>query len=123
MLGEKATARRLAQAHFGLAVTAYNMENTTEMTRQLDVAIPEDPTLYVAYLYASLAADKNAKAAIKFAEKAVQYNPDYIDGWGVYGALSLRLNRKADVAKAIARLTVIAPSSDALARLTGVAPK
>lgn len=120
MLGEKASARRLAQAHFGLAVTAYYMDNQTEMQRQLDVAIPEDPTLYVAYLFASLAADKNAKNAILFAEKAVQYNPDYIEGWGVYGSLSQRLNRKADVQKAIARLTQIAPTSDALARLTGV---
>ncbi|GEM_PF-1948766 len=122
MLGEKASARRLAQAHFGLAVTAYNMDNQTEMQRQLDVAIPEDPTLYVAYLFASLAADKNAKNAILFAEKAVQYNPDYIEGWGMYGKLAQRLNRKADVQRAIARLTVIAPSSDALAGLTGVAP-
>jgi tetratricopeptide (TPR) repeat protein len=118
MLGEKASARRLAQAHFGLAVTAFNMDNQTEMQRQLDVAIPEDPTLYVAYLYASLAADKNAKNAILFAEKAVQYNPDYIEGWGMYGTLALRLNRKADVQRAIARLTQIAPTSDALARLT-----
>lgn len=122
MLGEKASARRLAQAHFGLAVTAYNMNNATEMQRQLDVAIPEDPTLYVAYLFAALAAEQNANAAIKFAEKAVQYNPDYIEGWGVYGALSLRLKRKADVQKAIERLTVIAPTSDALAKLTGVVP-
>ncbi|MFN0248965.1 MAG: tetratricopeptide repeat protein [Kofleriaceae bacterium] len=123
MLGDKASARRLAQAHFGLAVTAYYMENQTEMQRQLDVAIPEDPTLYVAYLFASLAADKNAKNAILFAEKAVQYNPDYIEGWGMYGVLAQRLNRKADVQRAISRLTQIAPTSDALARLTGVAPK
>jgi tetratricopeptide (TPR) repeat protein len=123
MLGEKASARRLAQAHFGLAVTAFNMENQTEMQRQLDVAIPEDPTLYVAYLYASLAADKNAKNAILFAEKAVQYNPDYIEGWGMYGVLAQRLNRKADVQRAIQRLTQIAPTSDALARLAGGAPK
>ncbi|MGE0402764.1 MAG: tetratricopeptide repeat protein [Kofleriaceae bacterium] len=123
MLGEKASARRLAQAHFGLAVTAYYMDNATEMQRQLDVAIPEDPTLYVAYLFAALAAEQNASSAIKFAEKAVQYNPDYIEGWGQYGALALRLKRKADVQRAIARLTIIAPSSDALARLTGVAPQ
>ena len=117
MLGTKASSARLAQAHFGLAVAAYFLSNESEMSKQIDATLKEDPTLYVAYLFAAQLSDKQPKEAIKFAAKAVQYNPEYVDGWISFGQLAQRLKRKDDVKAAIEKLTVLAPDNDDLKAL------
>jgi predicted Zn-dependent protease len=117
MLGTKASSARLAQAHFGLAVAAYFLSNESEMSKQIDATLKEDPTLYVAYLFAAQLSDKQPKEAIKFAAKAVQYNPEYVDGWVSFGQLAQRLKRKDDVKTAVAKLTVLAPDRDELKAL------
>ena len=110
---EKAAARRIAQANFGLAVVAYNKRNDPQALAALNVVINDDPSIYDAYLFkADIIHDK--KQAFDQAQTAVKYNPDYPRAWGVLGKAAARINDKATLADAIAKLKVLAPNGDEL---------
>jgi hypothetical protein len=57
------------------------MDNLTEMSRQLDRHRRGSDAVRRIPVRRARGRRNNAKNAIRFAEKAVQYNPDYIDGW------------------------------------------
>ena len=114
----KASSRRLAQAHFGIAVAKYQLHDDAEAKLELEFVKELDPSLYTAYLYyASLDADKNRRAAFELAKKAVQYNPDAASGWLLVGQLGGKLGDRKAVAEAIAKLQKIAPGGDELKQL------
>jgi tetratricopeptide (TPR) repeat protein len=114
---EKATPRRLAQAHFGLAVVAYNKGDDPSAQAQLDLVREEDPSIYGAYLFAAEIAKAKPPQAFALVQKAVTYNPDYTDGWYLVGLYASKLNKAKELGEAIARLQTIAPGSDQLKEL------
>ena len=114
-----AAARRQAQADFGRAVVAYN-KRQDDMNAQaaLKLAIALDPTLYNAYLfYADLVRESAPEEAFDYVKKAVGYNPDFVDGWAMYGAIAHRLRKPAELAIAIRRVNSLAPGSETLRQL------
>jgi tetratricopeptide (TPR) repeat protein len=117
-----ASARRQAQAEFGRAVVAYN-KRQDDMNAQnaLKLAIALDPTLYNAYLfYADLVRDSAPEEAFDYVKKAVTYNPDFVDGWAMYGAIAHRLRKPQEVTAAIRRVNSLAPGSETLRQLQGL---
>jgi hypothetical protein len=117
-----ATARRQAQAEFGRAVVAYNKKQD-DMNAQnaLKLAIALDPTLYNAYaFYADLVRDQAPEEALDYAKKAVTYNPDFVDGWVMYGTIAHRLRKRQELATAITRVGNLAPGSEAQRQLQGL---
>ncbi|MDX2086272.1 MAG: tetratricopeptide repeat protein [Kofleriaceae bacterium] len=117
---EKATPRRLAQAHFGLAVVAYNKGDDPSAQAQLDLVREEDPSIYGAYLFAAEIAKAKPPQAFALVQKAVTFNPDYVDGWYMVGIYASKLDKKKELGEAIARLGTIAPGSDQLKELEGL---
>jgi Tfp pilus assembly protein PilF len=113
---EKASARRLAQADYGLAVTAYDRQNDPDATSELELVMNEDPSIYDAYLFAAEVA-KEPKKKYELARKATQYNPDYPRAWAVVGKLAFKLGEKPALADALARLAVLAPHGDEVKEL------
>ncbi len=118
----KATARRQAQAELGRAVVAYNKRNDDVVASDaLKLAIALDPTLYNAYLfYADLLRDQSPAEALELVKKAVTYNPDFVDGWVMYGTIAHRLRRRQELARAITRVNDLSPGSEALRQLQGL---
>jgi FimV-like protein len=113
---QKAPARLIAQADYGLAVVAYNKQADPMALDELNLVIFDDPSLYDAYLFkADLLKDK--KVAFEQAQIAVKYNPDYPRAWHVLGKLAAKNNDKATLTEAIAKLTVLAPTSPELQEL------
>jgi tetratricopeptide (TPR) repeat protein len=113
-----ASRRRQAQAHFGLAVAKYNTSDDAEADTELQLVIEKDPSLYTAYLYrAFLAQDKQARSAFDLATRAVELDPDSTDGWLLVGQLASKLGNKKAFTDAFARLSAIAPTSDAYRQL------
>jgi tetratricopeptide (TPR) repeat protein len=117
---EKASRRRLAQADFGLAVLAYNRQNTVEAKNKLELVIGEDPTIVDAYIFAATIAQsrpKELKKAFELAQKATELNPDYAYAWQMVGKLAHQMGDKRAFTDAVNRLTTIAPGSDELKEL------
>src|SRR5262249_29702816 len=113
-----ASPRRQAQAEFGRAVVAYNKEDDQNAQSALKLAIALDPTLYNAYLfYADLVRDTAPEEAFDNAKKAVTYNPDFVDGWVMYGSIAHRLRKRQELATAVTRVNSLAPGSEALRQL------
>ena len=113
---EKASARRVAQANFGLAVVAYQKEHDPEAMDEFRVVINDDPSIYDAYLFqADL--DKDVVAAFESAKVAVKYNADYPRAWHVLGKLAAKNHDQATLADAIAHLKLLAPGSEELGEL------
>ncbi|MEO8701536.1 MAG: tetratricopeptide repeat protein [Kofleriaceae bacterium] len=109
---EKAVPRRLAQAHLGRAIVAYNRQDDPAALDALDLALELDPSLYEAYLYyADIAKDKDPKKALEKAKLAVQYNPDMVDAHQMVGVVAHKLGNRKLLADSITRLTELAPNS------------
>jgi tetratricopeptide (TPR) repeat protein len=115
----KASDRRQAQVEFGRAVVAYNQkQDDMSAMNTLKLAIAQDPTLYNAYLYyADLVRDQAPEEALEYVKKAVTYNPDFVDGWAMYGAIAHGLRKRQELATAIRRVNSLAPGSEALRQL------
>ena len=123
----KATQRRLAQAHFGLAVIAYNRGDDPNAQSELDLVTAQDPSIYTAYLFAAEIAKtkKNpgaATLALNHAQRAVQFNPDYLDGWFSVGQLAAKTGNKKLLEDAVTRVGALAPGSDKLKELQALKP-
>ncbi len=119
---EKTTPRRAAQAHFGLAAVFYAKNDYPNAQAQLAVAMPSDPTLYAAYLFAAeveraIGGPRAENRAFELAKKSVNANPDYVDGWVQVGTYGATLNKKKELEEAITRVGALAPSSEALKTL------
>ena len=108
-----ADLRRQAQAHFGLAVAQYNNGQDAEARNGLQLVMEQDPTLYTAYLYSAyLVQEKQRKTAFDYARRAVELDPDSVDGWLLAGQLASKLGDHKFFADALARLGTIAPASE-----------
>jgi tetratricopeptide (TPR) repeat protein len=114
----KASPRRMAQASFGRAVTAYFQKNDPVARNAFDLTIEHDPSIYAAYLFLSdMVRDRDPKRALDLAGRAVKYNPDLVDGWVMVGTIASQLKDKKLRAEAITRIGALAPSSEALRAL------
>lgn len=113
---EKASPRRVAQADFGLGLVAYIQENKAEALQMFELVMDQDPSLVDTYVFAADIA-KDPKRAFQFAQKAVQYNPDYPGAWLLVGKIASRVKDRKALAMAINRLTEIAPNGDELKEL------
>ncbi len=114
---KKATVRRQAQAHYGIAFVKYDQHQDGEAINELGLVNEEDPSLYSAYLFhATLLAGKKKKEALDLARKAVTYNPDSADGWLLVGMLGDKKARSEALAK-LATLTLNADQQKQLAAL------
>jgi Tfp pilus assembly protein PilF len=115
---QKASSRRQAQAEFGRAVVAYFKKDDVTATNALKLTIALDPTIYAAYLYfGDLIRDQAPEDAFDSAKKAVTYNPDFVDGWVMYGTLAHRLRKRTELAAAIRRVGSLQPGGEALRQL------
>jgi tetratricopeptide (TPR) repeat protein len=118
----KASHRRSAQAHFGIAVVAYNRGDDPIAQTELELATTQDPSLYTAYLFAAelTSARKGPganAAALALANQAVQFNPDLADGWFMVGTYATKLGNSKVRVDAITRLGALLPNSDKLKEL------
>ena len=113
---EGASARRLAQADFGLALVAYGRANMGEAQRVFEVVRDEDPSIVDVYVFLAEIV-KDRKLASNYAEKATQLNPDYPYAWLLAGKFAARMGNKRTLADAIGRLQTIAPNGDELKEL------
>jgi tetratricopeptide (TPR) repeat protein len=113
---EKASPRRLAQADFGLGLVAYIRESTVEALQTFELVMDQDPSLIDTYAFAS-EITKDARRALQFAQKAVQYNPDYPYAWLLVGRAAHRVRDRRTLTDAINRLSQIAPTGDELKEL------
>src|SRR5690606_7260872 len=86
---ENASPRRLAQADFGLGLIAYVRENSAEALQMFELVAAQDPTLVDTYMFAAVIT-KDPKRAFTYAQKAVQYNPDYPGAWLLFGKAAYR---------------------------------
>ncbi|HEV7554225.1 MAG TPA: tetratricopeptide repeat protein [Kofleriaceae bacterium] len=109
---EKASQRRQARAHFGLAIVAISRKDMPSARNELAAATVNDPSLYNAYLYEAQIETKPAQA-LELANKAVTYNPDSIEGWQSVGVLAAKLGDGKRLAEAISRLGEIGPTTEA----------
>jgi predicted Zn-dependent protease len=108
----KASGRRQAQAHYGLAIAKYNNADDVEARSELELVIEMDPTLYDAYLAEGyLLQDKQRPKAFELAKHAVELDPDAVDGWALAGELANKLGDKKTFTLALGRLAAIAPTS------------
>ncbi|HEX5062138.1 MAG TPA: tetratricopeptide repeat protein [Kofleriaceae bacterium] len=110
---EKASPRRVAQADFGLGVVAYIQQNNAVAQQFFDLVIDQDPSLVDTYVFAADIA-KDPRKSFQFAQRAVQYNPDYPGAWLLVGKLASRLGERKVLTDAINRLTQIAPNGEEL---------
>jgi tetratricopeptide (TPR) repeat protein len=113
---DKPSPRRLAQADFGLGLVAYIRQNQAEALQMFELVIDEDPSLVDTYVFAAEIV-KEPRRSLQFAQKAVQYNPDYAGAWLVVGQIANRLRDRKTVNDAINRLTQIAPNGEELKEL------
>jgi predicted Zn-dependent protease len=114
---KKATVRRQAQAHYGIAFVKYDQHADGEAINELGLVNEEDPSLYSAYLFhATLLGTKKKKEAFELARKAVTYNPDSADGWLLVGTLG---DRKAR-GEALAKLGTLTLNADQQKQLTAL---
>jgi tetratricopeptide (TPR) repeat protein len=116
---EKASDRRQARAHYGLAVVAISRKDVVAAKAALELALSEDPSLYNAYLYAAqLSADKNDfRHAAELADKAVIDNPDSLDGWLLVGTYAAKLNNVKRLNEAITHAGDIQPNGEVFKQL------
>ncbi len=119
---QKASPRRRAQANFGLAAVYYYNGDDPNARDKLDLVIALDPSLYAAYaFYADILKDKDPRAALMKARKAVDLDPEFVEGWAELGELAGKLGEKKLLAEVISKLNEIAPDSEQLKEL--VQPK
>ncbi|HEU0032247.1 MAG TPA: tetratricopeptide repeat protein [Kofleriaceae bacterium] len=115
---QKASPRRMAQAHLGSAIVAYNKQDDPVAIDALSLAIDLDPSLYAAYLYyADIVKTQDPKKALEQAQKAVVYNPELLDAYGMVGALAAKLGNRKLLDEQIAKVKQIAPGSEVLRQL------
>jgi len=115
---DKATPRRVAQATFGRAVAAYYQKNDPVARNAFEYVIEQDPAIFAAYLYlGDMVKEKDPKRALELAKKAVQYNPDLLEGWVMLGTVASRLKEKQLRQQAITKVGELAPNSEALRTL------
>jgi tetratricopeptide (TPR) repeat protein len=113
---DKAAARRIAQANYGLAVVAYNRQDDPNALAALNLVINDDPSIYDAYLFkADILRDH--KQAFEQAQIAVSYNADYPRAWHVLGKLAAKKGDRATLGEAITKLGILAPNSEELKEL------
>jgi hypothetical protein len=115
---EKASARRRAQAAYGLAAVAYFRRDDPTAKSNLELVIIEDPSIYSAYLFAAeIAKPKTPKEALKLALLAATFNPDSLDAWKLVGTLAAQLGNRQLLNDAITRVNELAPGSDTFHQL------
>ena len=115
---DKATPRRVAQATFGRAVAAYYQKNDPVARNAFEYVIEQDPAIFAAYLYlGDMVKEKDPKRALELAKKAVQYNPDLVEGWVMLGTVASRLKDKQLRQDAVRKVGELAPNSEALRTL------
>ena len=112
----KATPRRVAQASFGIGVTAYNQENDPLAKARFEYVIEQDPSNFAAYLYLG-DMEKDPKKALSLARRAVTFNPDLVEGWVMLGTNASKLRDRKTRQEAIQKVGALAPNSDALRAL------
>lgn len=118
---DKATPRRVAQATFGRAVSAYYLQNDPVARNAFEYVIEQDPSIYAAYLYlGDMVKERDPKRALELAKSAVKFNPDLVDGWLMVGTVASRLKDKKLKADAITRVGELAPNSEKLRTLQGL---
>lgn len=117
----KATPRRVAQATFGRAVSAYYLKNDPVARNAFEYVIEQDPAIFAAYLYlGDMVKERDPKRALELAKRAVEYNPDLVEGWVMLGTVASRLREKKLRAEAITKVGELAPNSEALRTLQGL---
>ncbi|MBA3502119.1 MAG: hypothetical protein H0T65_17275, partial [Deltaproteobacteria bacterium] len=83
-----------------------------------EYVIAQDPAIFPAYLYlGDMVKERDPKRALELARKAVQYNPDLVEGWVMLGTVASRLKDKKLRAEAITKVGELAPNSEALRTL------
>ncbi|MDB4956183.1 MAG: Tetratricopeptide 2 repeat protein [Myxococcales bacterium] len=109
---EKASPRRQAQAHIGLAVAAYNRNDDPTAKQELELVIVMDPSLYSAYLFAAeILRAKEGRKALAYAQRATMLDPDNLEGWLSLGTIAHAVGDRRTLADAIGKLSAIAPAS------------
>lgn len=118
LMAEKASSRRLAQAHFGRGAVAYEKEDDRKALSMLELVIYEDPSLYPAYLYAAeIWKTKDPRKALELAQQAAALNPDWLEAWKLIGPLAGQLTNRKLLNDAIQRINDLAPGSDLVRQL------
>jgi tetratricopeptide (TPR) repeat protein len=126
MIGEAASPRRRSQAALGLGIVAYNKDDDPTALITLDLAFDLDPTIYEAYLYyADIKKNKDAgkdrdaelKSALAKAQKAIELNPDFVDGYVMVGQVAYKLGNRKLLAEMLTKVNALAPNSDQLKAL------
>jgi hypothetical protein len=118
------SARRRAQANFGLGALIYESRDDPNAIPQLELASNRDPSLFAVYLYLAEIARAKAstagpQAALELALRATSYNPDSLDAWLLAGELAAAQNPKNRrvLNDAITRVGYMAPGTDQLRKL------
>ncbi len=112
---DKAAPRRKAQAHLGLGIVAYNLQDDPRALDSFEFATTLDPSLYEAYIYmADILKDKDAKKALAKAQAAIAANPDNADGYVRLGFAAHKLGDRKMLAEAITKVNALAPQSQQL---------
>ena len=113
---EKASPRRVAQADFGLGLIKYIRENYVEALQTFELVMAEDPALIDTYTFAA-EITKDPRRSLQFAQRAVQYNPEYPYAWLLVGKAAYRLRDRKTLAEAKKRLAQLAPGGEEIAEL------
>jgi len=120
VLDAGAPPRRRAQAVLGRALVVYYGDKQEDLMAidRFELAVTLDPTLFEAYLYlADVQGKRDRKKQLERAQKAVQYNPDSVDGWTFVATAAHALRNRKVFAQAVARIGVLAPDSEQLKEL------
>ncbi|HTR51825.1 MAG TPA: tetratricopeptide repeat protein [Kofleriaceae bacterium] len=121
LVAAKASLRRQAQAHFGLGAARYLNGDEVGADHELELVLEQDPSLYSAYLFrAAMLQDKRRKNAFELARKAVELDPDSIEGWALAGQIASKLGDRKVFNEALAKLSAIAPTSDEYKQLAAL---
>ena len=125
-IGDAASPRRRSVAVLGRGIVAYNKDDDPVALNALDLAFTLDPTLYEAYLYwadiqrqkdTGANRDANLKGALEKAQKAIEFNPDYLDGYVMAGQIAHKLGNRKLVAEMVTKVNALAPQSEQLKTL------
>lgn len=113
---EKASPRRMAQADFGLGLVRYIREDFVEALRTFELVMDQDPSLIDTYTFAAEMA-KDPRRSLQFAQRAVQYNPEYPYAWLLVGKAAHRARDRKAKAEAIKQLSQLDPTGEELKEL------
>ena len=118
MDAQKASPHRRALANFGLAAVYYYNDDDPNARDKLDLVMLLDPSLYSAYaFYADILKEKDPRSALAKAKKAVDLDPDFVEGWGEVGAIAQKLGDKKTLGEAVSKINELAPTSELLKEL------